>query len=187
MTAPDVIDAPAELQRRDGSSVYTQPDRHRWALKATLDQEAWLLDVAGEPTGTTPTRDVIDAAVVFHDLGGDQADAVRELLGSQQRIGLLVGPAGAGKTRTLRAVVAARQHDGGDVLGLTVSQAAAGVLAEEAHVHAENTAKWLHETRRGRWALPHGALVLIDERPWSPLQTWSSSSSRPAASAGRCC
>lgn len=98
-----------------------------------------------------------------HDLGGDQAEAVRQLLGSQRRVGVLVGPAGAGKTRTLRAVVAAWQHHGGEVLGLTVSQAAAGVLSDEAQVDAENTAKWLHETRRGRWRLPDGALVVVDE------------------------
>ena len=163
VTAPDVVDAPAQLRRRDGASVYEQPERQRWALKATLDQEAWLLDVAAEPTGRTPTRDVIEAAIAEHDLGGDQAEAVRTLLGAHRRIGLLVGPAGAGKTRTLRAAVAAWQHDGGAVLGLTVSQAAAGVLTGEAKVRAENTAKWLHETRHGNWRLPDGALVLVDE------------------------
>ena len=163
VTAPEVLDAPVVLRRRDGTSVYEQPGRERWALAATLDQEAWLLDVATEPTGRVPEPQVVEAAVVEHGLGADQAAAVHELLGSPQRIGLLVGPAGAGKTRTLRAVVAAWQHDGGDVLGLTVSQAAAGVLASEAHVFAENTAKWLHETRRGRWRLPDGALVFVDE------------------------
>jgi conjugative relaxase-like TrwC/TraI family protein len=163
VTAPDVIDTPTGLRRRDGGSVYEQPDRQRWALRATLDQEAWLLDVAAEPTGHAPERHVIETAIVEHDLGGDQSAAVRELLGSERRVGLLVGPAGAGKTRTLRAVVSAWQHSGGEVLGLTVSQSAADVLAAEAQVRAENTAKWLYETRRGRWRLPDGALVLVDE------------------------
>jgi len=163
VTAPEVLETPAERRRRDGTSVYTQPARERWTLRSTLDQEAWLLDVAVEPARRTPTPDIIDAAVVDHDLGADQADAVRELLASPQRVGLLVGPAGAGKTRTLRAVVAAWRQDGGHVVGLTVSQAAAQVLSAEAHVRAENTAKWLHETRRGRWRLPDGALLLVDE------------------------
>jgi conjugative relaxase-like TrwC/TraI family protein len=163
VTAPDVLDTPAERRRRDGSNVYTQPARERWALKATLDQEAWLLDTAGEPTARTPAPEVGETAVAAHDLGGDQAAAVRDLLASPQRVGLLVGPAGAGKTRTLRAVVAAWQQAGGDVIGLTVSQAAAQVLAGEAQLVAHNTAKWLHETRRGRWQLPPGALVLVDE------------------------
>lgn len=81
---------------------------------------------------------------------------------------LLVGPAGAGKTRTLRAVADAWRSAGGDVIGLTVSQAAAEVLAAEADVRAENTAKWLYETQRGGWQLPAGALVLVDEATMLP-------------------
>lgn len=163
VSAPDLIDAPAELRRGDGTSVYEQPDRHRWALRATPDQEAWLLDVAIENAGHHIDPATIETAVAEHGLGDDQADAARQLLGSPRRVGLLVGPAGAGKTRTLRAVVDAWQQAGGPVLGLTVSQAAAQVLSAEAQVRAENTAKWLHETARGRWSLPHGALVLVDE------------------------
>jgi ATP-dependent exoDNAse (exonuclease V) alpha subunit len=60
-------------------------------------------------------------------------------------------------------VVDAWQHDGGNVIGLTVSQAAAQVLATEAQVRAENTTKWLHETRHRRWRLPDRPLLLIDE------------------------
>jgi hypothetical protein len=60
-------------------------------------------------------------------------------------------------------VVDAWQHAGGSVVGLTVSQAAADVLATEAQVRAENTTKWLHETRHGRWQLPNQPLLLIDE------------------------
>ena len=163
VSAPDLIETPAELRRGDGTSVYEQPDRHRWALRATLDQEAWLLDVAVEDAGHSLDPATIETAVAEHGLGDDQADAVRQLLGSPRRVGLLVGPAGAGKTRTLRAVVDAWQQAGRPVLGLTVSQAAAQVLSAEAQVRAENTAKWLHETARGRWAMPDGALVLIDE------------------------
>jgi conjugative relaxase-like TrwC/TraI family protein len=163
VTAPDLIEAPATLRRGDGTSVYEQPARHRWALRSTLDQETWLLDVAVEDAGHQLDPPTLETAITDHGLGDDQADAARQLLGSPERIGLLVGPAGAGKTRTLRAVVAAWQHTGRPVLGLTVSQAAAQVLADEAHVRAENTAKWLHETARGRWAMPDGALVLIDE------------------------
>jgi ATP-dependent exoDNAse (exonuclease V) alpha subunit len=37
------------------------------------------------------------------------------------------------------------------------------VLAAEAQVRAENTTKWLYESRRGNWRLPDGALVLVDE------------------------
>jgi conjugative relaxase-like TrwC/TraI family protein len=163
VSAPDLIEAPVELRRRDGTSVYEQPDRHRWTLHSALDEEAWLLDVALEHSGHQLDPATIETAIANHELGDDQADAVRELLNSHRRVGLLVGPAGAGKTRTLRAVVDAWEQTGRSVLGLTVSQAAAQVLSAEAQVRAENTAKWLHETRRGRWQLPDGTLVLVDE------------------------
>ena len=162
-TAPDVITAPDDLRRRDGSSVYRQPNPQRWTLAATIDREAWLLDVAGESDSPSASLDVVEHACRRHELGSDQTQAVAELLTDDRRIGLLIGPAGAGKTRTLRAAVDAWRDTGREVLGLTVSQAAAQVLSAEAQVRGENTAKWLFETDRGRWKLPDGALVLIDE------------------------
>ncbi|MBS3941681.1 MAG: relaxase domain-containing protein [Actinobacteria bacterium] len=161
--ADDPLEVDATFRRTDGSSVFTRHARQRWALAATLDREAWLLKVAGEPCPLSVDEGTVTDAVRRHRLGGDQADAVRELLEAEQRIGLLVGPAGAGKTRTLRAVVDAWQAGGGNVVGLSVSQAAAEVLATEAQVRAENTAKWLYETRRGRWQPPARPLLLIDE------------------------
>ncbi|MDP8969603.1 MAG: relaxase domain-containing protein, partial [Actinomycetota bacterium] len=163
VTAPDVLEVPEQFRRADGSSIYEQPERQRWSLRSTLDQEAWLLDVAGEPCAPSLDPGMVDIAATGHELGEDQAHAVRELLGSNRRIGLLVGPAGAGKTRALRAAIDAWRSTGAQVLGLTVSQTAADVLGAEALVRAENVAKWLYETRRGRWRLPPGALVVVDE------------------------
>lgn len=163
VTTPDPITVPGEFARSDGASSYDRPGRQRWALRKTLDQEAWLLQVTAETR-----RHAVDAARISqaggaHGLGDAQWRAVHELLEDPRRVGLLVGPAGAGKTSTLRAVVDAWQRDGHEVLGLAVSQAAAEVLGTEAHVRAENTAKWLHETQRGRWNLPAGVLVIVDE------------------------
>jgi hypothetical protein len=161
--APDPLQVGDTFSRADGTSVFTRHARERWTLHATLDREAWLLKVAAEPAGAAVDAEAIGQAVDRHRLGDDQAAAVTELLDDGRRIGLLIGPAGAGKTRTLHAVVDAWQQDGGNVIGLTVSQAAAQVLAAEAQVRAENTAKWLYETRHGRWQLPDRPLLLIDE------------------------
>jgi conjugative relaxase-like TrwC/TraI family protein len=161
--APDPLQVADTHRRADGTSVFTRHARERWTLHATLDREAWLLKVATEPAGPAVDTETIGQAARQHRLGADQAAAVTELLESDRRLGLLIGPAGAGKTRTLRAVVDAWQQDGGNVVGLTVSQAAAQVLAAEAQVRAENTTKWLHETRHRRWQLPDRPLLLIDE------------------------
>jgi hypothetical protein len=143
--------------------VFTRHARERWSLQATIDREAWLLEVASEQTHVAVDPDTILQATRRHQLGDDQSAAVTWLLERDERIGLLIGPAGAGKTRTLRAVVDAWQAGGGQVVGLAVSQAAAQVLGAEAQIRAENTAKWLYETRHGRWQLPDMPLLLIDE------------------------
>ncbi len=161
--AEDPLQVGDGFRRADGTSVFTRHARERWTLRSTLDREAWLLQVATEPAGTAADADAVVQAVRRQRLGVDQAAAVQKLLESNDRIGMLVGPAGAGKTRTLRAVVDAWQDGGGRVVGLTVSQAAAEVLAVEAQVRAENTAKWLYETHHGRWQLPYKPLLLVDE------------------------
>jgi conjugative relaxase-like TrwC/TraI family protein len=168
VTSPDPIATPPELRRSDDSSIYERPERERWALRSTLDAEAWLLDVADETTQRTVPIELTSQVSTLHGLGDDQEKAVTDLLSSDRRIRVLIGPAGAGKTRALRAVVDAWERSGGDVVGLTVSQSAARVLAEEAQVRAENTAKWLHETTAGNWKLPKGGLLLIDEASMVP-------------------
>src|SRR5699024_6595619 len=76
----------------------------------------------------------------------------------------LVGPAGTGKTTTMRALRRAweRRYGQGSVTGLAPSAAAADVLAGDLEIGTENTAKWLHEHRLGRGNLSRGQLVFID-------------------------
>jgi hypothetical protein len=47
--ANDPLPVPDSMRRADGTSVFTRHARQRWTLPATLDREAWLLHVAGEP------------------------------------------------------------------------------------------------------------------------------------------
>jgi hypothetical protein len=62
-------------------------------------------------------------------------------------VDVLVGPAGAGKTRTLAALrtVWEAEHGAGSVVGLAPSAAAAEVLGASLGIPCENTAKWLTE------------------------------------------
>ena len=78
---------------------------------------------------------------------------------------LLVGPAGAGKTTTMRALRAAwiAEHGRGSVIGLAPSATAAQALGDDLGVACDNTAKWLHEYDHGRTDLRAGQLVIIDE------------------------
>ena len=87
---------------------------------------------------------------------------------SGARLQLAIAPAGAGKTTAMRALAAAWVEDGGTVLGLAPSAAAATVLREQIGATTDTLAKltWsLEHDDLPDWATDIGpdTLVVIDE------------------------
>jgi ATP-dependent exoDNAse (exonuclease V) alpha subunit len=87
---------------------------------------------------------------------------------SGARLQLAVAPAGAGKTTAMRALTLAWTQDGGQMLGLPPSAAAAAVLREQTGIHADTLAKLTWSLDHGDlsvWAAAVGmsTLVIIDE------------------------
>jgi ATP-dependent exoDNAse (exonuclease V) alpha subunit len=78
-------------------------------------------------------------------LGDDQREAVRGLLTGGERVALLVGPAGAGKSRALGAAREACELAGYEVIGLAPSAMAAAALSGQAGLRGETLAKFLLE------------------------------------------
>jgi ATP-dependent exoDNAse (exonuclease V) alpha subunit len=81
---------------------------------------------------------------------------------------LAVAPAGAGKTTAMRALTLAWTQDGGQVIGLAPSAAAAAVLAEQTGIRTDTLAKFTWSLQHGElpdWAAAVGpsTLVIIDE------------------------
>ena len=84
------------------------------------------------------------------------------------RLQLAIAPAGAGKTTAMRALTLAWTQDGGQVLGLAPSAAAAAVLGEQTGIRADTLAKLTWSLDHGElpdWAAAVGpsTLVIIDE------------------------
>jgi conjugative relaxase-like TrwC/TraI family protein len=168
---PPEPETPALLRRRDGMSVYEHHGAARYTTEATLSVEQRVLDIAigGRDAG----RGVADAQVLARvlavsGLSDDQADAVRAVSLDGDTVACVVGPAGAGKSRMLDAAVTAWIDTGIPVRGLTVSAAAAGVLAGEAGIDADTIARFLHEQDRRDgprpgWQLRIGEVVVVDE------------------------
>jgi hypothetical protein len=162
---------PADLRRRDGRSVFERHGALRYTTHATLAIEQEVIDIV--TAGRRADRGVADAYAVQRSiaragLGEDQAAAVRAVTLDGHAVACVVGPAGTGKSRTMRAAAAAWQVSGVPVRGLAVSAVAAGVLQAEAGVRADTVAKLLFEhDRRGAahdgWRLRRGEVVVVDE------------------------
>ncbi len=144
-----------------------RPDlRHgavRYSTWWTLQTEQAVLDTveAGRTAGVAiaPSYRIVAQA----GLGDDQAQAVRRLCGGGERVAVLVGPAGSGKSRTLGAARQAWEAAGIKVRGVAPSAVAAGVLGEQAGIRSETLAKFLLDAAKGRVRLQPGEVIVCDE------------------------
>lgn len=173
IAAPEPVPAPAELRRRDGTSVYRPAAATRYTTPGILAAEARIVAAARAVDATLAVpAPAVDAVMARGPrpgsaYGPDQAAAVRAICGSGRVFEVLIGPAGAGKTTTMRALAEAWSATGGRVIGLAVAQTAANVLAGEAGISANNIARWLLQASTGPddpdWQMQSGDLVVIDE------------------------
>lgn len=136
--------APARYRRADGSSRFIPEGSEIYTVQALIDAEDDLVRLSADTTA--PRLDGIDRGRPVaggRRLSDDQAEAIEAVATSGRRLDLMVGPAGAGKTTALRALVEAWQAQGGAVTALAPSSAAAEVLGESLGARADNTAMWL--------------------------------------------
>ncbi|MGH9247682.1 MAG: MobF family relaxase [Acidimicrobiales bacterium] len=162
---------PASLQRRDGRSMYDPHNATKYTTSSTVEVEQRVLDhaLAGRGAGMAVAAvSHVEDSVVMHGLDDGQADTVRRLTTDGDAVAVVVGPAGAGKSRTMGAAADAWQRAGIAVRGVALSATAAGVLASEAGIRADTIAKLLHEHDRPDgpgpdWQLRRGEVVIVDE------------------------
>jgi hypothetical protein len=174
LAAPeDGIEEPEVLRRVDGSSVYTVAGAALYTSQRILDAEARLVAAAGRRDGASVESTAVDLALLEMAANGTALDAgqaalVRQMCTSGARLQLAIAPAGAGKTTAMRALTLAWSQDGGQVVGLAPSAAAAAVLAEHTGIRSDTLAKltWsLHHGDLPEWTTQIGpsTLVIIDE------------------------
>jgi conjugative relaxase-like TrwC/TraI family protein len=170
---PDGIAEPGALRRVDGSSVYTIAGADLYTSQRILAAEQRLLTVAGSRDGTVVDDTVVDLVLLEMAANGTaldpgQASLVRQMCTSGARLQLGIAPAGAGKTTAMRALTLAWTEDGGQVIGLAPSAAAAAVLGEQTGIRTDTLAKLTWSLRNGvlpDWATGAGpaTLLIIDE------------------------
>lgn len=194
LTPPEIASNPPVFQRADGTSVFRPKDATVYSSERVLAAEDRLLDAAeNRKAPTVPLTWIEHAARTKnrdgHTLSTDQELAIAKIGVSARALDVLVGPAGTGKTTTMRALRAAweQRYGAGSVVGLAPSAAAAEVLARDLGIATENTAKWLFEHRRGSWDLRAGQLVVIDEASLAGTLALDAITTHAREIGGRCC
>lgn len=175
VTAPELVEAPAALRRAsDGHSIYEPPGAERYVTAALLDVEERLVLVARSTGGRRLDDVLVNRHLTQSSLSPGQANVARAVVTSDRRIQVLVGPAGTGKSRTMGEVAAMWEAQGGKVIGLTLAQNAAEVLAGEGVEHSANLAAFAavqeriaagRASRKDRqnFSLDSATLVILDE------------------------
>ena len=173
LAAPDNILEPEVLRRVDGASVYTVAGADLYTSQRILDAEQRLITTAGRHDGSAVDQVEVELALLEMAANGTALDAgqaflVRQMCSSGARLQLAIAPAGAGKTTAMRALTLAWTQDGGQVLGLATSAAAAAVLAEQTGIRTDTLAKLTWSLQAGdlpQWAgaVGRSTLLIIDE------------------------
>ena len=132
----DGIEEPDKLRRADGTSVYTKAHTGLFTSTRVLTAEQRLVEAAGAAGGRAVTSGTVDLALLESAANGvtlnpGQTTLVREMATSGARLQLAIAPAGTGKTTTMQVLARAWCDEGGTVIGLGPSAAAAAELGEQ--------------------------------------------------------
>ncbi|MGH9192390.1 MAG: MobF family relaxase [Acidimicrobiales bacterium] len=147
----------------DGRSIWLAPTEPHLTHEHVLAQEERIVLFAVEaheaPAQPSPTLDRRGLDVL-------QADAAAAVAG-EDRLVLVVGPAGTGKTTMLRRAADDLRRNHRPVFAVAPTAKAAKVLRTEAGIPADTVAKLLHEWRHRQpadaYRLPPGTTLILDE------------------------
>ena len=176
---PDGAAAPAELTRRDGTSVYRMAGGQLYTSHAVLEAEQTVVDAAGRGAARMVSDQDVEIGMLEwsannggRTLNPSQLSMVREVATSDRRLLLALAPAGTGKTTTMGALAAVWQGTGGTIVALAPQASAAQELAAQIPgVSSDTVDKLVHDLSDGpgadpsRWhrEITAGTLVIVDE------------------------
>ena len=179
LDSAEPVSEPPALRRSDGTSVYVVAGSKLYTSREIVAAEQAIITAAARRDGHKIDNDTIDMALLESaangvELNPGQVQLVRELATSGARVQLALAPAGTGKTTAMQVLSRAWAGEGGTVVGLAPSAAAAAVLREElrspgAPSSTDTLAKLIHSLQTGiavpPWVTAIGAdtLVVIDE------------------------
>jgi len=152
------------VRASDGRSSWIAPVEPHLTSERVLAQEERIVLFAIEAHDEPPRP-----SITIERAGLDvlQADAAAAAVAGDDRLVLVVGPAGTGKTTMLRRSVDDLHRRGRPVFGVAPTAKAAKVLGRETGIPADTLAKLLYEWRTGwprdEYRLPPGTTLVVDE------------------------
>ncbi len=187
MPAADLPPAPEVLRRRNGEFIL---ERHGAALhtsEGVIAAEQSMLDATGTPTAYIATQAGLDKVVEKiartsdHPLNAGQRELAEHFVGAGTLLAVGIGPAGTGKTTSMKAVTDTWTAAGYEVIALAPSAVAAETLGEEigttAHTLATLTYPWRglenyeHAASPSTSRSPPGRCCSSTKHPWHRPKT----------------
>jgi conjugative relaxase-like TrwC/TraI family protein len=142
--------------------IHERKGRRMATTREVLEEESRIIDFARQGRGTC--RPFVHGKRAFQRawLNSSQRKAVEHILSSQDRVILVRGAAGVGKTSLMQETVEAIEVSGAKVLAFAPTAAASrGVLRNEGFSSADTVARLLQDETLQRAAA--GQLIWIDE------------------------
>lgn len=161
----DPDDDTSRRRQSDGRSIWIEPSARHVTTPDIIRQEQHILQWATQHSLALPAP---PTTINAEGLDPGQADAAAAVAG-HDRLVLVVGPAGAGKTTMLAAATTHLRAHGRMVFGLAPTAKAARTLETATGMSADTVAKLLYEWQRSdrpprpRWRLDAGTTVVVDE------------------------
>lgn len=183
LATPETVETPTVLRRSDGLSVLQRHGELLHTSTAMLDAEGQVVTAAQTPVAVFTTGEQLGETIDRQEsisgrtLNPGQRTLAEHFCLSGQLVAAGVGPAGTGKTTSMKAVTQAWQASGRQVIALAPSAVAAETLGEEigtrGHTLASLTYRWRGKMEymgiaaRDSESLPltikPGAMLLLDE------------------------
>ena len=161
------------IRRRDGRVVYSRVEA-RYSTPELLACEreviASALDGRAGGAGLATERAVKRSITRRSTLSEEQVRMVERLTLDGDRVAVVVGPAGTGKTFALDAAREAWEAGGTNVIGAAVARRAARELSDGAGIESTSIASLQRRLRLGLDPLPKGCVVVVDEGSMVPTR-----------------
>ena len=166
MNAKAVLDT--HLQQSGKANTSSQ-DKQYFTVRSNLDTELELKDISRRLLKPTKSHgkitDFVRSRVVdknYSFLSGEQKDAIRHITGSQ-RLSVVIGFAGTGKSTLLKAAAECWTKNGHRVIGAALSGIAAEGLQDGAGIKSGTVHSLLIRLDKGIETLRASDVVVVDE------------------------